>query len=209
MNVIFQKLRDSLTQQAFLLNKMIQLHRATPSIQHPVWGITNERQYYKMPTHGIGRWRHLLEKKVQRKKKDHLQMVPVVPSAGTVYGTLNVTLSGYDMTVVKCFSQYIHHMCNRLNIKVEECYALPTKTTEVMVMPKHGTKMSVDAVLKTHRRVVQLRSLSTELCPIFMDVLLKNLPEGVQLSVKEHTEEDFKARFKERPELQDLMAKLN
>lgn len=47
-------------------------------------------------------------------------MVPVVPSAGTVYGTLNVTLSGYDMTVVKCFSQYIHHMCNRLNIKVEE-----------------------------------------------------------------------------------------
>lgn len=36
-------------------------------------------------------------------------------------------------------------------------YALPTKTTEVMVMPEQSTKMHVDAVLKTHERVVQVK----------------------------------------------------
>lgn len=35
-------------------------------------------------------------------------------------------------------------------------YALPTKSTEVMIMPEQGTKMYVDAVLKTHERVVQV-----------------------------------------------------
>lgn len=36
-------------------------------------------------------------------------------------------------------------------------YILPTKTTEVMLMQEQGTKMFVDAVLKTHERVVQVR----------------------------------------------------
>lgn len=35
-------------------------------------------------------------------------------------------------------------------------YALPTKSTEVMVMPEQGTKMYVDVILKTHERVVQV-----------------------------------------------------
>lgn len=36
-------------------------------------------------------------------------------------------------------------------------YALPTKTTEVMLVQEQGTKMYVDAVLKTHERVVQVK----------------------------------------------------
>lgn len=35
-------------------------------------------------------------------------------------------------------------------------YALPTKSTEVMLMQEQGTKMYVDAILKTHERVVQV-----------------------------------------------------
>ncbi|KAK1890231.1 39S ribosomal protein L48 mitochondrial [Dissostichus eleginoides] len=76
-------------------------------------------------------------------------------------------------------------------------------------MQEQGTKMSVDSFLKTHNRVVQLRSLSATLCPIFLEVLLKNPPEGVQLCVQEHTEVDYKARFKGRPELEGLKAKIS
>lgn len=36
-------------------------------------------------------------------------------------------------------------------------YALPTKSTEIMLMQDQGTKMYVDAVLKTHERVVQVK----------------------------------------------------
>ncbi|XP_075948348.1 large ribosomal subunit protein mL48-like [Anarhichas minor] len=112
------------------------------------------------------------------------------------------------MTLVEHYSQYIHNLCNRLGIKVAESYALPTKTTEVMLMQEQGTKMFVDAVLKTHSRVVQLSSLNATACPVLIDVLLKNQPEGVQLSVQEHTEADFHARFKGRPELEGLMAQM-
>ncbi|TNN49884.1 39S ribosomal protein L48, mitochondrial [Liparis tanakae] len=58
-------------------------------------------------------------------------------------------------------------------------YALPTKSTEVMLMPEQGTKMFVDAVLKTHWRVIQ------------------------------HTVADFQARFKGRPDLEGLIAQIS
>ncbi|XP_030609664.1 large ribosomal subunit protein mL48 [Archocentrus centrarchus] len=210
MNPAFRKLQVSVTRQAFLLSKALTPCQAAPSIQHPVWctDSINERQYKGMPTHGIGRWKYLLPKQAPRKKKDKQQMKQSVPATDTAYGTLNVQVSGYDMTVVEHYSQYIHNLCNRLGIKVAESYALPTKSTEVMLMQEQGTKMYVDAVLKTHHRVVQLSSMNATLCPVFMDVLLKNQPEGVQLSVKEHTEADFQARFKARPELEGLVAQM-
>lgn len=174
-------------------------------------------------------------------------MKAMVAATDTAYGTLNVKVSGYDMTVVEHYSQYIHRLCKRLDISVSErwvsacplttrgsvtgstswrhrksvcfisSYALPTKTTEVMLMPETGTKMYTDSVLKTHQRVVQVKprsdpvcswfsfrskqtlpitywvlffpeqlsSLEATLCPIFLDLLLQNQPEGLQLSVTE------------------------
>ncbi|XP_015257095.1 39S ribosomal protein L48, mitochondrial [Cyprinodon tularosa] len=209
MSNIYRKLQVTVTQQRSILKQL--LSRATPSIQHPLlWAAClNERQYKGMPTHGIGRWRHLLPKQAPKKKKDRSQQRQMVPATDTSYGTLNVQVSGYDMTVVEHYSQYIHNLCNRLGIRVAESYALPTKSTEVMLMQEQGNKTYVDAVLKTHQRVVQFSSLDAYLCPVLVDVLLKNQPEGVQLSVKEHTEADFQARFKARPELEGLIAQIN
>ncbi|XP_072232923.1 large ribosomal subunit protein mL48 [Leuresthes tenuis] len=211
MNPVFRKLQVSVSQHALMLNRTLPLCRATPSIQHPVWcaASANERLYKSMPTQGIGRWRHLLPKQATKKKKDKHQMKPVVAATDTAYGSLNVMVSGFDMTVVEHYSQFIHNLCNRLGVKVAESYALPTKSTEVLLVQEQGTKTYVDAILKTHKRVVQVNSLNATLCPVFMDVLLQNQPEGVQLSVKEHTEEDFHARFKARPELEGLMAQIN
>ncbi|XP_023271099.1 39S ribosomal protein L48, mitochondrial [Seriola lalandi dorsalis] len=211
MNTVFRKLQVSFTQQVFALNKALTLCRATPSIQHPVYGTAsaNDRQFHNMPTHGIGSWRYLLRKNLQRKKKGKRQINPIFEATDTAYGTLNVQVSGYDMTLVEHYIQYIHKLCNHFDIKVALCYALPTKTTEVMLMQEQGTKMYTDAVLKTHERVIQLRSLNTLLCPVIMDVLLKNQPEGVQLSVKEHSEAEYKVRFKARPELEELMSRIN
>ncbi|XP_017287506.1 39S ribosomal protein L48, mitochondrial isoform X2 [Kryptolebias marmoratus] len=206
MNPVFRKIL--VTQQLFVLNQALTLCRATPSIHHPVWSSVNERQYRSMPTHGIGRWKYLLPKEPPKKRKEKHRMKPIVSATNTAYGTLNVLVSGYDMTTVEHYTQYIHHLCNRLGIKVAESYALPTKTTEVMLMQEQGTKSYIDSVLKTHERVIQLSSLNTTLCPVFMEVVLKNQPEGLQLSLKEHTEADFHSRFKIRTELEGLMAKM-
>ncbi|CAG5929563.1 unnamed protein product [Menidia menidia] len=253
MNPVFRKLQVSVSQHALMLNRSLPICRSTPSIRHPVWcaASANDRLYRSMPTHGIGRWRNFLPKQAPKKKKDKQQMKQIVAATGTAHGTLNVAVSGYDMTVVEHYSQFIHNLCNRLGVKVAErrvppCpvprrpYALPTEATEVLLVQEQGAKTYVDAVLKTHRRVVQVKprpppplereasgpvpsagrsvlpslcvqvsSLDSTLCPVFMDVVLKNQPEGVQLSVKEHTEADYQARFKARPELEGLIAQMN
>lgn len=131
-------------------------------------------------------------------------MKEIKAATDTEYGVLNMTVSGYDMTLVEHYAQYVHKLCNQLDIKVNEryhfnkryakswvnialilrstrwlakdikkkcflrdnqfclsvfwSYALPTKSTEIMVMPEQGTKMYVDAILKTHERVVQVNA---------------------------------------------------
>ncbi|MGH0179331.1 UNVERIFIED_CONTAM: hypothetical protein FKN15_001715, partial [Acipenser sinensis] len=146
---------------------------------------SSERQYRSMPTHGIGRYKYLLPKEVPKKKKEKLQVKAIKTGTDTEYGVLNVQVSGHDMTIVEHYSQYVHNLCNRLKIKVDESYALPTKCTEVMLLQEQGTKMFADAVLSTHERIVQLSGLSSTLAPVFLEVLLRNQPEGVQLSIKE------------------------
>lgn len=125
------------------------------------------------------------------------------------YGVLNIHMTSYDMALAESYAQYVHNLCNHLSIKVEESYAMPTKTMEVLQLPEQGNKMFVDAILTTHERVVQISGLSATFAEIFLEIIRSNLPEGVKLSVKEHTEEDFKGRFKARPELEELIAKLN
>ncbi|RXM98029.1 39S ribosomal protein L48, mitochondrial [Acipenser ruthenus] len=120
-----------------------------------------------------------------KKKKEKLQVKAIKTGTDTEYGVLNVQVSGHDMTIVEHYSQYVHNLCNRLKIKVDESYALPTKCTEVMLLQEQGTKMFADAVLSTHERIVQLSGLSSTLAPVFLEVLLRNQPEGVQLSIKE------------------------
>ncbi|KAF4108361.1 39S ribosomal protein L48, mitochondrial [Onychostoma macrolepis] len=185
------------------------VQRQVLTTQMPLSVLLTNRQYRSMPTHGIGKYRHLLPKVLPKKKKERVQAKQIKVATATEFGLFNVCVSGYDMTVVEHYSQYIHNLCNHLDITVDESYALPTKSTEVMVMQEQGTKMHVDAVLKTHERVVQVSEMKATLFPIFMDAVLKNQPEGVQLCVKQHTETDFEARFKTRPELEGLLAKIN
>ncbi|KAM8900600.1 large ribosomal subunit protein mL48 [Spinachia spinachia] len=206
MSAVLRKV--CVTRQASALSQALAACWAARPLQHPVWAPVNTRHYRSMPTHGIGRWRHLVPKEKTKKKKDKIQMKEILGETDTAYGSLNVTVSGYDMTLVEHYSQYIHNLCHRLAIKVAESYILPTKTTEVMLMQEKGTKMFVDAVLKTHQRVVQLSSLDATACPVLLDVLLQNQPEGVELCVSQHTEAHFQARFKGRPELEGLIAQL-
>lgn len=124
------------------------------------------------------------------------------------FGAVNLQVSGYNMILVEHFSQYIHNFCNQLSVKVEESYANPTRTSEVMRLPEHGNKMFVDYVLTFHERIIQVSGLSSTLIPILLEVLVMNQPEGIHLLVKEHTEADYQARFKTRPDLENLVSSI-
>ncbi|XP_061058867.1 large ribosomal subunit protein mL48 isoform X3 [Eubalaena glacialis] len=176
------------------------------------------RHYRSQPTHGIGRYKHLVKAQeflsvlfpVQpRKKRVKVEVRPINLGTDYEYGVLNIHLTAYDMALAESYAQYVHNLCNHLSIKVEESYALPTKTVEMLQLQDQGSKMLLDSVLTTHERVVQISGLSATFAEIFLEIIQSNLPEGVKLSVREHTEEDFKGRFKARPELEELLAKLN
>uniref|UniRef100_A0A8C8RYW2 Large ribosomal subunit protein mL48 n=1 Tax=Pelusios castaneus TaxID=367368 RepID=A0A8C8RYW2_9SAUR len=166
------------------------------------------RHYRSQPTHGIGKFRHLLPPEPSKKRREKIQMQEINPGSDHEYGDLNIQMTAYDMCLVENYAQYVHKLCNRLSIKVTESYAMPTKTMEMLLMSEKGFKLSLDAVLTIHQRVVQIRGLSSTFAPVLLEVLQSNQPEGVHLAVKEHTEEDFKVRLKARPELEDLIAQL-
>ncbi|XP_068845129.1 large ribosomal subunit protein mL48 isoform X2 [Capricornis sumatraensis] len=141
--------------------------------------LTTSRHYRSKPTHGIGRYKHLVKPEEPKKKKGKVEVRSINLGTDYEYGALNIHMIAYDMALTESYAQYVHNLCNHLSIKVEESYAMPTKTMEVLQLQDQGNKMLLDSVLTTHERVVQ------------------------------HTEEDFKGRFKARPELEELLAKLN
>ncbi|XP_025784156.1 39S ribosomal protein L48, mitochondrial [Puma concolor] len=171
--------------------------------------LSTSRHYKTKPTHGIGRYKHLVKAQEPKKKRGKVEVRPINLGTDYEYGVLNIHLTAYDMVLAESYAQYVHNLCNHLSIKVEESYAMPTKTMEVLRLQDQGSKMFLDSVLTTHERVVQISGLSATFAEIFLEIIQSNLPEGVRLSVKEHTEEDFKGRFKARPELEELLAKLN
>ncbi|NXC04241.1 RM48 protein, partial [Orthonyx spaldingii] len=93
---------------------------------------------------------------VPKKRKEKVQMKEI--SAGTEYqyGDVNIQMTSYDLCLVEHFAQYVHRLCNRLSIQVNESYAMPTRTNEVLFLEERGSKMQLDAVLTTHQRVVQV-----------------------------------------------------
>uniref|UniRef100_A0A3Q2HKZ5 Large ribosomal subunit protein mL48 n=1 Tax=Equus caballus TaxID=9796 RepID=A0A3Q2HKZ5_HORSE len=171
--------------------------------------LNTSRHYKTKPTHGIGRYKHLVKTQEPKKKRAKVEVRPINLGTDYEYGALNIHVTAYDMAVAESYAQYVHNLCNHLSIKVEESYAMPTKTMEVLQLQDQGSKMFLDSVLTTHERVVQISGLSATFAEIFLEIIQSNLPEGVKLSVREHTEEDFKGRFKARPELEELLAKLN
>uniref|UniRef100_A0A2K6R158 Large ribosomal subunit protein mL48 n=1 Tax=Rhinopithecus roxellana TaxID=61622 RepID=A0A2K6R158_RHIRO len=190
-----------------LRNTSLSLLRFRTSAQKPIYSVggillSTSRPYETKPTHAIGKYKPLI-KAEEPKKKGKVEVRLIHLGTDDEYGILTIHLTAYDMTLAERYAQYVHNLCNSLSIKVEESYVMPAKTIEVLWLQDQGSKMFLDSVLTTHD------GLRATFAEIFLEISQSNLPEGVRLSVKEHTEEDFKGRFKARPELEELLAKLN
>ncbi|XP_073404658.1 large ribosomal subunit protein mL48 isoform X2 [Dendrobates tinctorius] len=180
------------------------LQSCNPGVQ-----VEDRRSYRSQPTHGIGRYRFLLPPEVDQKKKGKLLKKEIKQGTEYEYGVLNFQVSGHNMLYVEHFAQYMHNFFNQMSIKVEESYAKPTKTMEMLLLPDVGNKMFVDSVLTIHERIVQVSGVSATMAPIIIEVFTMNQPEGVKLLVKEHTDTDYLERFKARPDLDNLRASIN
>lgn len=84
--------------------------------------VSCHRHYRSRPTHGIGRFKYLLPKEAPKRRKDRVQMKEISVGTEYEYGDVNIQMTSYDMCLVEHFAQYVHKLCNRLSIKVNERY---------------------------------------------------------------------------------------
>lgn len=53
-----------------------------------------------------------------------MEVRPINLGTNYEYGVLNIHLTAYDMALAENYAQYVHNLCNRLSIKVEERYEM-------------------------------------------------------------------------------------
>ncbi|XP_074007034.1 large ribosomal subunit protein mL48 isoform X2 [Numenius arquata] len=111
--------KGMLLKQAFALSGAVTL-RESRLCAAGVALVSCHRHYKARPTHGIGRFKYLLPKEAPKKKKDKVQMKEINPGTEYEYGDINIQMTSYDMCLVEHFAQYVHKLCNRLSIKVNE-----------------------------------------------------------------------------------------
>ncbi|XP_036900631.1 39S ribosomal protein L48, mitochondrial-like [Sturnira hondurensis] len=191
---------------AVILKQALPLLRFKTSGQNPICSpggilLSTSWHHRTKPTIGIGRYKHLIKEQEPKKKRGKVEVRPINSGTDLEYGVSNMHLPAYSMAVAEGYVQYVHHLCNPLSIKMEESYVMPTKTMEVFWLQDQGSKMFLDAALTTQEQVVQVSGLSATFAAIFL--------KEAKLSVKEHSREDFKGRFKAWPELEELLVKLN
>uniref|UniRef100_A0A6G1RIF4 Mitochondrial ribosomal protein L48 n=1 Tax=Hypotaenidia okinawae TaxID=2861861 RepID=A0A6G1RIF4_9GRUI len=71
--------------------------------------VSSHRHYKSRPTHGIGRFRHLLPKEGPKKKKEKVQMKEINVGTEHEYGDINIQMTSYDMCLVEHFARCHYH----------------------------------------------------------------------------------------------------
>lgn len=133
---------------------------------------------------------------------EHLK--PKVP----VYPLLNVQIKGYDFTVLETFGSYVHKTAVNMGIEVEDTWATPNLFQHVVTYKPFSTITENEYDLKIYERNIQLYNLASYIAPVFIEVIQTSLPEGVNLSVHPHREEDDEIRYIPDLDLIDLKKQL-
>merc|ERR1712142_496440 len=121
---------------------------------------------------------------------------------------VNIQLKGFDFDVLESYQSYVHNMAENIGIDVGESWATPCESFKAHTYAAQSTKVNNTYTLNVFERNVQLDNvLSTDL-PVLIDVLRKTLPEGASLSVHEHADQDYEARFIPDPLINSLRDEL-
>ncbi|CAL4139292.1 unnamed protein product, partial [Meganyctiphanes norvegica] len=129
---------------------------------------------------------------------------PQVPT----YPPLNVSLKGYDFTVLEHYGKWVHNTALNMDIDVEDGWATPCKKLKIQNLRPGTSKMETEYMLNVYERNIKVLDLTSTLAGTFIEVIQAGLPEGVELSLREHTQLDTEIRYIPDLELKDLKSQL-
>ncbi|EDW11113.1 39S ribosomal protein L48, mitochondrial [Drosophila mojavensis] len=124
------------------------------------------------------------------------------------YESLNVQIKGYDYPLLESYQRFLHGVAEYLDLDVSDCYALPPQQTQVQRLRPNSTVIESEYKLTTYERSLLLNNVDAPVYPQFLRIAQAALPEGVHLTVSEHTDEHDERRYVPDKDLLDLKAEL-
>lgn len=124
------------------------------------------------------------------------------------YPPLNIQIKGYNFDVLESFQSYIHNLAENMGVDVEDAWATPACSYKMATFHHGGTRVKTEFQLHLYERNVQVVNLRSVDAPILLDTIRTALPEGVQLSFHEHTQEHYEQRYIPDPFIDSLRQEL-
>ena len=125
------------------------------------------------------------------------------------YDKINVQIKGYDYDILENYQSYVHNLAENIGISVSEGWATPCSSFAAHTYAPQSTKVVNTVNMNLYERNVQIADVATTELPVFIDALRKTLPEGVSLSVHEHSDQDYEARFIPDPFINSIKEELD
>lgn len=130
---------------------------------------------------------------------------PVIPT----YPPLNIQIKGYNFDILESTQSYIHNLAENMGIDVEDAWATPAKSYQLTTYIEGGTRPKDVYNVNLYERNVHIVGLRSIDAPILIDTIRTALPEGVTLSVHEHTRDMAEERWISDPFIDSLRSELD
>lgn len=129
---------------------------------------------------------------------------PVIPT----YPPFNIQIRGYNFDILESFQSYVHNLAENMGVDVEDSWGVPAQTTKISTFYEGGTRVRDENNLNLYERNVQVVGLRSIDAPILFDYIRTCLPQGVYLSIHEHTQEHYEKRWIPDPFLNAIRTEL-
>jgi len=130
---------------------------------------------------------------------------PVIPT----YPPLNIQIQGYNFDVLETMQSFIHNLSENMGVDVENAWATPAKTFQLTTFIEGGTRPKETNNMNLYERNIQVVGLRSVDAPILIDTIRIALPEGVVMSVHEHTRDMAEERWIADPFIDSLRTELD
>ncbi|XP_014670187.1 PREDICTED: 39S ribosomal protein L48, mitochondrial-like [Priapulus caudatus] len=124
------------------------------------------------------------------------------------YDTININIKGYDFAVLEKYARYVHNTAENIGINVTNSWPVLPQASLVQRIKQRSNLVEAEYNLSLYERVVQVDKLPSTLATILLDVIQTSLPEGIQFTMKYHTQLADISRYIPDRELKELEAQL-
>ncbi|XP_055606957.1 39S ribosomal protein L48, mitochondrial [Uranotaenia lowii] len=125
-----------------------------------------------------------------------------------LYNTLNFTIKGYDYPILESYQRFVHNVADSMDLDVLDSWAQPPQKFNVQKFKPASAVIESDYKLTVYERNLQIGNLQAPLYPVLVRLLQGALPEGVTLTISEHSDQVDEGRYVPDRDLLDLKQKL-